>query len=156
MPNYKSHLVGGALAFTGTLKLTYSLWNQPTVIQIPVCLAICLLGSLFPDIDVTSKMQRLFYLAAAITLPVTLLYQQWTLFFVITGVAFFITYLRHRTLTHNMWFIISMPALLLLYLSHQNKAIFNQAFLWYLYFVAGALSHVILDKTVTTFKRAFK
>jgi membrane-bound metal-dependent hydrolase YbcI (DUF457 family) len=153
MPNYKGHLAGGAAAFAITLKITTSLWNTPTITQIPLCLGICMLGSIFPDIDVKSKMQRLFYIAATFFLMGTIFYQLWALFFVATGLILLISGLQHRTLTHNIFFLISLPALIILYISFKNKDLFGPSLLLYSYFVSGTLSHVILDRLVTAFNK---
>ncbi len=156
MPNYKGHLAGGAVAFALTIKITTSLWGAPTATQIPLCLGICLLGSIFPDIDVKSKMQRLFYIAAAFFLMGTIFYQQWALFFVGTGIILLVSGLQHRTLTHNIFFLVSLPALLILYISFKNKALFSPSLLLYSYFVAGTLSHVTLDRFITAYHKLFK
>ncbi|MFH0898390.1 MAG: metal-dependent hydrolase [bacterium] len=153
MPTYKGHLIGGIVACAGMFKITTSLWNMPTLSQLPLCLAVCLLGAIFPDIDIESKMQRIFYIVATFFLIGTIFYQQWTLFFIATGLTLLVTQLQHRTLTHNIWFLISIPALLVLYISFKNNAFFSPSLLWYSYFIAGAISHVILDRGVTILKK---
>ena len=158
MPNYKTHLVGGLVTFLCIVPATTStsLLTSPSPEELFVYLCVCLLGSIFPDIDVKSKMQRLFYGAATLAIVLTLLSQAWTLFFIISFCAVIVAMLRHRTITHQIWFLIAIPGIIALYLSHLKSIDFNLIASIYLFFVGGALSHVILDKTLTAFKKLFK
>ncbi|MFH1832482.1 MAG: metal-dependent hydrolase [bacterium] len=156
MPTYKTHLVGGVASFFVMLKITQYIWDKPTPAQIPICLAICLLGSVFPDIDaLKSKIQRIFYILVAALLLGALFFENWTLFFLISALALLVTQLKHRTLTHNISFLVSMPGFILLYISFGNQALFYPALIIYLYFIAGAISHVLLDTFVTKINKSF-
>ncbi len=156
MPNYKGHLVGGTIAFLGTLHATTALFNRPTVYELPLCFTVCLVASIFPDIDITSKMQRIFYISAALGIIAALLMHNLTLFFSIAATAILISQLQHRTITHNVWFIITIPGFIVLYTSFYKPVYFTTSLVYYLYFVAGALSHILLDKTLTKIKKIFK
>ena len=155
MPEYKAHIIGGAVSFLAMLKLTHALWDKPTPAQIPLCLAICLLGSV-PDIDaLKSKIHRIFYILIALLLLGALFFQYWILFFILSALALLVSQLQHRTLTHNIGFLVSIPGCILLYISFRNQALFYPALILYLYFVAGALSHILLDAFVTKINKSF-
>ena len=59
MPQYKSHLIGG-LIFYGIILFIFSLGKVAWTTQI-YWLSATLAGSLFPDIDIKSKGQHLFF-----------------------------------------------------------------------------------------------
>lgn len=68
MPNYKKHLVGGSIVYAALIYTTSELNLIPTDINIQLqTLAACLIGSLFPDIDTKSKIQKYIYSAILIT-----------------------------------------------------------------------------------------
>ena len=60
MPNYKGHIVGGTVTYLVVLQVIKH--AQPNIHVVLQGLVFCLLGSLFPDIDVKSKGQKIFYL----------------------------------------------------------------------------------------------
>lgn len=147
MPNYKAHLVGGAVSFTIVYKLTS--YCAPTWQINPLALlggfGLALLGSIFPDIDISSRMQTLFFRSMLILLATSLVFGYWRLFMGGCGVSSLIFFLRHRTITHRPWFLISFPLVMLFIILQKN--IINQylGWFWYSCFVVGALSHIVLD-----------
>ena len=60
MPGYKGHIVGAALAFAGTL-LVVSKTYPPTPLTALQWFLLTILGALFPDVDIKSKGQGIFY-----------------------------------------------------------------------------------------------
>ena len=143
MPGYRGHLVGGACVFG---FLFYFGVKEPvsdfTVIE---WLTLTLLGSLFPDIDTTSKGQKLFYTILAISLSVLALRGQWFLCGVIGILSMLPIIFRHRGFFHKWWAILSLPVIFV-YVLGKYFPFLKQA-LWYdvYFFSAGVLSHLILD-----------
>jgi len=80
MPGYKVHLAAGVAVSCCAYATTINLFHLPTVPQLPICIALGLIGSLFPDIDVQSKIQKIYYRTATLGVFVTLLLQAWTPF----------------------------------------------------------------------------
>ena len=59
MPNYKGHIAGGVITY---LVVLYCIkYTNPSVHTVLQGLVFCLFGSLFPDVDVKSKGQKIFY-----------------------------------------------------------------------------------------------
>ncbi|QQR49225.1 metal-dependent hydrolase [bacterium] len=156
MPGYRAHLSAGLIMWLAIWYLTVALLYQPTWLDLSCGLLLSLIGSIFPDIDIRSKMQRLFYLASILIIPVALLSQAWQFFFCFAAFAFLVAIIRHRTITHQSWFLVLMPGFFSLYLGYFNQNSFNHIISFYLFFVAGALSHVFLDKSITKIKRITK
>lgn len=154
MPNHRTHLVVG---LTSAAVLIYTL-NQinantfHTMWQMPLCIGLALTGSIFPDIDIDSKMQRLFWPIIAIVLFIALLKSKFNLFFILAACTIFVMLIRHRTITHRFWFVISFPFALAWYLGTakvQTPFVYVAA----LFFVVGACSHIFLDRTMSRLKR---
>ncbi len=158
MPGYKTHLVGGACAAVGltTLLVTSSCTLSLIPYELPFYLACSLLGSIFPDIDITSKMQRLFYGAACIICIMAIIQQSNHLLSIMTFFVILIPHIKHRTITHHPLFIIVMPHAVLMYMRYHHDISMRVGLLAYLFFVAGALSHIILDQTNTFLYRRKK
>ncbi|MFA6526795.1 MAG: metal-dependent hydrolase [Candidatus Babeliales bacterium] len=147
MPGYRTHLVGGLAAFSIITAICHTTFlpiqNNVLVFIAGFCLA--LLGSIFPDIDTVSVMQRLFYSTMAVAL-LALLISCHTQLFVLAGtLCIAIALLRHRTITHHALFLILMPFAIMLYCSTFDNSNQQAMFIFYLFFVGGALSHLLLD-----------
>jgi hypothetical protein len=155
MPNYRTHLVGGTVSFLILIKLASYLpaHNYPSLLHMTLGLPAALLGSIFPDIDISSKMQRIFYMSILIAIIIALLWHNWPLFL---GASFFacaVILIKHRTFTHRPWFIVLFPLVLpIIIFSHHPKHIQLALFI-YSSFVFGAFSHILLDFGI---KRLFK
>lgn len=154
MPNHRTHLVTGLTCAT---VLVYAL-NQinahtfQDLWQMPLCIGLALTGSIFPDIDIDSKMQRLFWPIIAIVLFAALVKSKFYLFFILAACTIFVMLIRHRTITHQFWFVISFPFGLAWYLGTtkvQTPFVYVSA----LFFVVGACSHIFLDRTMSRLKR---
>ena len=153
MPNYKAHLAGGAATFILILATINKL--QITKIatnQILLYLTFCLFGSVFPDIDTKSKIQKYLYLFLFLTIIVTILFKNWILLSLLSFIAFIPLLVNHRGLTHKLWFIITIPFAIPILIFSYDRSLLIPAVTSYLFFVAGAISHLILD---FGFKRTF-
>ncbi len=148
MPNYRGHLVGGAVTYgivVAALVTTRPAFH-PRIDDLILWLIMCLLGSLFPDVDIRSKGKHIFYHFLLLIMIVALITKNWNAIWFIGFAALFPYFMRHRGAMHSIWFIFAAPFLAIagLTLFYGNKII-TPAFGCYIFFVAGALSHLILD-----------
>lgn len=143
MPNYKGHLIGGFFTY---LALLYLLRNHsPTVLTIGEWLFFTLMGALFPDIDTKSKGQKFFYRVVFVLLLLLLVQMRFQVIAFVSFVALFPLLIRHRGITHSLWFImgLSLCTIALAHICVPNFAAI--VFFDTLFFFVGALSHLILD-----------
>lgn len=143
MPGYRGHLIGGAVSYMLTLTLLVS--KTPNILTAFEWLGFSLIGSLFPDIDITSKGRFVFYRIFLIVALLCLWWQHFVGFCFITILMILSSLVTHRGLFHRWWFIvgISLAAAMLCTCSFGSC---KQAFLYdTLFFIMGALSHLYLD-----------
>ena len=106
MPSYKVHLVGGFVTYVLILHCIFS--SEPTIATILQGLVFCLLGALFPDIDVKSKGQKVFYSLLLILLLYLLYHEKYCMFIVMSFLAIIPILVRHRGIFHHLWFLMAM------------------------------------------------
>ncbi len=141
---YRGHLLGGLAAYFIAIIIISVI--QGTFIHYGPGLLAALAGSLFPDIDIRSKGQRLFlkllliavllclYLKAAV--PLTIL-----LFFSVLPIIF-----PHRGLFHDTIFVLILSFLFTGALIYSMPSKTETIVITMLFFFIGVLSHLILDK----------
>lgn len=143
MPGYKGHLIGGLGAFgVGFYFVSAGNPSHYVVVEWLLC---ALAGSLFPDVDVKSKGQNLFYKGILIILLLLCL-QGYVYFAAAIGIlSLFPMLARHRGLFHKAWFIVIMPFFtsfcISVYFPHFSRILLFDT----VFFVLGALSHLWLD-----------
>ena len=146
MPNYKNHLLGGSLVYAAITYVTTNLHMMPIDSSLQIqTLAACLVGSLFPDIDTKSKIQKYLYfiiLVSIIYLMLTGLEYQAALLAAMSMLPLIVS---HRGLFHRMWFIIMCIGL-------SNFLCYNNPSCWFknytcisIFFLIGVISHIWLD-----------
>jgi hypothetical protein len=147
MPNYKGHLAGGAVTFAGIIALT-KLYRYPWL-KLSEWLVFTLGGALFPDVDIKSKGQKIFYRLLLVMLIYLLIQQrlQAVIFLGITGAVPQVV--RHRGIFHHPWFIILCSVAPVFVASMYQPYYFNLILGDSLFFCAGAFSHLILDRGIT-------
>lgn len=151
MPNFKGHLFGGLL-FYGIVVFLFSLgkiaWSTQTY-----WLAATLAGALFPDIDIRSKGQHLYFKILVLLLVLCLFLQAYIPVVMILFFSLLPLIIPHRGLFHDLGFIAILcifTDLVLIYLMpHKVHTIATTT----VFFVVGVLSHLLLDKG---FKKTFK
>ena len=155
MPNYKGHLVGGTIAFLLLVVCTLLLYkfHAHTLPEYALYLMSALAGSLFPDIDTKSKGQRLFSIMLLPIVIGSIALQYWLILAGCTLTLLIPLLSYHRGITHQVWFIISLPLVVPLSIRSILPSHTHHAFIAYAFFVAGALSHVILDFGMRNFLR---
>lgn len=156
MPNYKAHLVGGAIAYAiGVLSIKLLKFN-PTHQILYYCFATCLLGSLFPDIDTKSKIQKLVYTALSSLLVALLLLGRYKLFGATALIALIPLVVNHRTLFHHPIFLTASTFGTIFPLSIFFPQYSISALYCALFFLIGCFSHLILDIGFRNFLRKLR
>ena len=155
MPGYKGHLLFGTIIFLPAIILT-----QKMVVEFPLFTTIIsffaiLLGSLFPDIDTTSKIQRIFYVISIPLILITLILQQTTSFFIASTIILFVYILKHRTITHQLSFIIIIPGIFTLSIYYFYNITDSIFLYFYIFFTLGAINHILLDKITSKIKMMY-
>jgi len=146
MPYYKIHLVGGvaSFAFMQFLLSCISFAAQsPAELSLNVLLA--LVGSLFPDIDTFSIIQKILIWGIFAATVMIFVYQAWWLLLVVGVVMLWLFFVKHRATTHTKKFVILVPLCVLLFMLFKYPVYATEAFRGYIFFVTGALSHLALD-----------
>lgn len=145
MPGYRAHLVGGAVV---ALAVHYFAPLTTDHAFFAVCLCVCLLGSLFPDIDIKSKGQMVFYKLLALAIAVAIASQEWQTLSVLALLSTVPLMLKHRGATHHPWFITFLAFTIAFLLNSALKIDLQNTALLGFFFGLGAFSHIILDRGV--------
>lgn len=147
MPGYQEHLVGGLASYflCASLFKTSTLSPQAQIILI----LITLLGSLFPDVDIKSKGQKIFYILLGCVSFVCINQEEWNTLIWLGVIGLVPLLCRHRGLMHNPYMLIAVPWIL----TYAVRPIFPQVDhlspLFHFFFTIGAFSHLILDYGLT-------
>lgn len=148
MPNYRGHLFGGALTYVLIITIianAYTFIPLKTNILI-FCFVALLLGALFPDIDIVrSAGQKIFFSVLFVATIVTIFLKHWQMLIILLFIAVFPFFTRHRGIVHHPWFVIMIPLLVPAATKYCKPASFNDTLTITMFFIAGALSHLILD-----------
>jgi membrane-bound metal-dependent hydrolase YbcI (DUF457 family) len=143
MPNYKGHLVGGFVAFLIALKIIVV--QKVSFLRALEWLCFTLLGALFPDIDIKSKGQRIFYTVMSVVCIFLFVNKCFYALTVLCFISFIPLLVRHRGLCHEVWFVIGVPLCSALIISFFSPTLYRTLLWDALFFIIGALSHVYLD-----------
>ncbi|KKQ33128.1 MAG: hypothetical protein US49_C0002G0023 [candidate division TM6 bacterium GW2011_GWF2_37_49] len=150
MPGYKTHLTIGVLSF---VSISYAVTMiYPQILNFTtlfVGLFSCMLGSIFPDIDTVSKMQRIFYFLAAIFVMLSFLLNNFTIFAIFAALSLIIFVLKHRTITHNLIFILILAASLPIYTYFYHAPFLRESLIAAALFAVGSFSHIFIDYFVS-------
>jgi uncharacterized metal-binding protein len=147
MPSYRGHLMGGLVTFAALAQLhTFGkIPGQTTILIFIGELIATLLGSLFPDIDTKSRGRRYFNYFIVAAIGIAILQRSLYLigFFSILWIFQFIV--PHRGVTHNPLFLVVAPIFMVKTAAPHAPWLSALPMRYYFFFVAGALSHIILD-----------
>lgn len=143
MPQYKTHVLGGLCSFA-ILRFVLHGYN-PTFAASCEWLLFAILGSLFPDVDIKSKGQKIFYRFLMILFVYYAFVQKVYHLSVIGCLAIFPLLVRHRGIFHRIWFIVLLGVAMILWayftFSRYTFIVFWDA----IFFTSGAISHIWLD-----------
>jgi len=145
MPGYRGHIVGGAATFC-VAALVISKMYPPTLITALQWFLLTIVGSLFPDVDIKSKGQGIFYRFILLCLVLLYFQKKWDLFAATSFVAMIPLLVRHRGLFHNIWFVICVPFTAAYFIAQSFPHHSTMLMLDALFFASGAISHIILDR----------
>lgn len=145
MPGYKVHLCGGVAAFFLVHTIMQANAYHQNYVSSLVFLSATLLGSLIPDLDISSKIQHFFYIIITGLLSWAIITQQWVFFMSASMLAIIITLVRHRTIFHSFLFLTIMPLLGILFFQKSIPLQQEKLLLLTIFFIVGTWSHLILD-----------
>jgi len=143
MPGYKAHLAGGLAVSVPMLYLLRHQAGSPGVAALWIGFALA--GSLFPDIDTTSKGQKWFFRFWLVILLLLLFFKKYALFIASALLATAPLIVNHRGLFHKSWFLILIPCFTATVFAWNMPEQSKNIFFITLFFVAGTLSHLFLD-----------
>jgi len=136
------------IAFTTVLV---ALWYIHAFIQPPPTshivwfLSCALVGSLFPDVDIKSKGQLVFYRMACCGVIVSIYWGHWMALSALSCGMLVPLLVKHRGITHQVWFVLCAPFVVPCITALYAPQHLTTAFFSYLFFVGGAMSHLMLD-----------
>ncbi|MFN3385242.1 MAG: metal-dependent hydrolase [Candidatus Thermochlorobacter sp.] len=151
MASYRGHIWGGLLFFVPLIILLvffFELYKQPLpmlLAQVAILLSITLLFALFPDIDIKSKGQRIFYLIFFCVDLVLIVTNHWREAAFLGLFAMLPLLTEHRGWTHSFWAALIIPLPFLLVPIWFAKSGWKAGLPYYLAAVAGYLSHRFMD-----------
>lgn len=151
MSSYRGHLFGGVLFFIPfAFALAYlfdfqriSVWEFS--LQVAILFGITLMFALFPDVDIKSKGQMLFY-RIFLALDLLLIFSDHLRESAYLGLFAMLPIIsKHRGWTHSVWAVIfiPLPFLLLPMFYTQTRTLIGLPY--YLAAVVGYLSHRFMD-----------
>ena len=144
MAGYKKHISFGVVCYIVVLALlSLRSLSVAQVIEWGFC---AILGALFPDIDIKSKGQLVFYHFFLILLLFLVLTQQWLYVSIVSLLSIIPILSNHRGIFHNFWFIAALVGGIIgtatfFYPHYCTVLYFDAAF-----FMLGIISHLLLDK----------
>ena len=151
MANFKGHLFGGLLFYV-LASFVFSLGSVAWTTHI-YWLSATLAGSLFPDIDIKSKGQRLFLKVLLLLLILCLFLQAYIPVVMILFFSLVPLIVPHRGFFHDIGFVAVLCAFVDLILIFVVPAKAKTIIVTSLFFLLGVISHLLLDKG---FKGTFK
>lgn len=156
MAGYKGHLAGATLFVLGYIALlayafsvdaAYEQFSALEQIGYPLSLVVlALLFGLWPDVDINSKGQRIFYSIFLVTDLFLIATEQFRAAAYLGLVALLPVLSHHRGWTHTWWamLLIPSPLLILPYLHVPERPLVGLPF--YGAAVVGYLSHLVVDR----------
>lgn len=146
MPNYRTHLIGGFVIYC-ILILGTQVWSNYilSITLLAQWLVSCLLGSLFPDIDTKSKIQRIFYVVLLGIFILLTAHGNTKVFIAASFLGLIPLLVNHRTIFHRPLFLCALALTIAAILTKYNTISSFLAFSNACFFIAGALSHIWLD-----------
>ncbi len=151
MASYRGHIWGGLLFFVPFVILLvfgFELYKQPLpnlIAQVAILLGITLLFALFPDIDIKSKGQRIFYIIFFCVDLLLIVSGHWREAAFLGLFAMLPLIVEHRGWTHSFWAALIVPLPFLLVPIWFAKTGWKAGLPYYLAAVTGYLSHRFMD-----------
>lgn len=147
MPGHRTHTTAAVGAAAAALLIVN--WRVPIINLLTVsngaCLVASLYGGLFPDIDIKSRGQKWWYRILLPLLGAALLARHTVFICVLSALAIIPPLLPHRGITHELWFVLLAPLGAPFLVSVYQPAYLTYSIDLYIYFVLGAITHLVLD-----------
>lgn len=151
MSSYKGHLFGGVLFFIPFVFVVgfffdyhlLPLWQYAA--QLAVLFGITLLFALFPDVDIKSKGQKIFYWIFLLLDLALILRGLWREAAFLGLFAMTPLISKHRGWTHSFWAALLIPLPFILLPVWYADAAWQTGLPYYLAAVTGNLSHRFMD-----------
>jgi hypothetical protein len=124
---------------------------RPSLVTSCEWLFFTLAGSLFPDIDIKSKGQKYFYYIILILFVLLMGHGKYQMLSCISFIIITPMLSRHRGIFHSVWLLIVLPITIWAFMSIFFPVMIRPLLINMLFFIAGALSHVLLDHCKTKF-----
>ncbi len=144
MANYKGHLAGGIFVYLLGIYFVIQARSISLVLALE-WLLFTLAGALFPDIDIKSKGQKLFYWILFFLSMILLLLNHIQALIILGFIGLTPLLVRHRGIFHSLWFVLLIPSLVAffvcMYVPNCSRIIVFDT----IFFIAGAISHLWLD-----------
>jgi membrane-bound metal-dependent hydrolase YbcI (DUF457 family) len=160
MAGYRGHITtgvvfGGLVAVgLGSTSLAAAMPVEEKVVKGVVIVWLAVLFSLFPDIDIKSKGQLLYYRLFFLLDLLLLVAGRFEEAALLGFLALLPIISRHRGWTHTLWAMILIPLPILAGPMYLSKATFSDGLPYYLGAVAGYLSHLLADGMVFRRRRS--
>jgi membrane-bound metal-dependent hydrolase YbcI (DUF457 family) len=150
MSLYKGHLAGGVFAFVIYLVVLAVFFSYKPTFETLIWFGLCILGSIWPDIDTSSTAQKLFYGFFLVLDVIFLIAGQYKKAAILGFFALLPIIGKHRGWTHSISaaFIIPSPLIVLPVIKPELNA---GGLEYYVPVVIGYLSHLVLDREFKLF-----
>jgi membrane-bound metal-dependent hydrolase YbcI (DUF457 family) len=151
MPQYRTHLVGGVISCV----ILYSILSYARLLYAPVWqLFVCaLFGSLFPDVDTKSVIQRICFYIVIGLLILFIAMQRMYAAATLSVMACVPLIVRHRGLFHRLSFVAILSGSVVLVVAAHEPRLTSALLCNMAFFLVGVLSHLMLDFGITNYKR---
>lgn len=145
MPGYKAHLSGALVAYAGVALLIFPVdFTVARHLELVLCM---LAGALFPDVDIKSKGQRIFYLLVIPSALMLWIGDFHVMAFALAIGAFLPLVCAHRGLFHKISFLFFVSCIFFIigfsWCTTATWAV--RMALNAVFFFFGTVTHIILD-----------
>lgn len=151
MAGYKGHSVGAVVLLLVAMHYFGNTFHNPDLIDIILYGAIALMFGLWPDVDIKSKGQKIFYSIFFVTDLYLIINQEFEIAAYFGLIIILPILARHRGWTHTLTAMILIPLPILLYPMYDSGLATLAGLPYYAAAVTGYFSHLLLDKEVKVF-----
>ena len=147
MASGKGHILGGLVFLWLFLTILANFFFVPSAMEIIIFAAIAVMFSLWPDVDIKSLGQKVFYTIFFVTDAILVFYFQDYKTAAFFGLLIILPILaKHRGWTHSRLTAVLLPTPLLLVPMYVFEGSLAQGIPYYFAAVTGYFSHLFFDK----------
>ena len=147
MASGKGHILGGLVFLWLFLTILANFFFVPSAMEIIIFAAIAVMFSLWPDVDIKSIGQKVFYTIFFVTDAILVFYFQDYKTAAFFGLLIILPILsKHRGWTHSRLTAVLLPTPLLLVPMYVFEGSIAQGIPYYFAAVTGYFSHLFFDK----------